>query len=80
MRPNLKLKGHGLLLFSFLLCASVSTLATENQNQSILTIKAAIEIAIANNPTLVQAREKLNQDKAATALVRSALFPYLHHI
>lgn len=57
---------------------SLSAQADGQTNANVITIKDAIDTAINNNPTISQAKEVLNQDKAATSLVRSNLLPVLN--
>lgn len=56
--------------------AADSTRMTPN----IITIRDAIDSALNNNPTILQAREKLNEDRAATSLVRASLFPVVNFV
>ena len=67
------------ILFSiFFNFAPNFALAAEALNVNIITIKDAIDTAIKNNPAIIQAKEKLNQDREATSLIRASLFPTLN--
>ncbi len=82
MRLNLKLNKLKLISFAVVGCLLLSALAnaaseTDGLSLNVITIREAIDTAINNNPTIHQAKEVLNQDKANTSLIRTNLFPVL---
>ncbi len=66
----------GAILFSLIFV--IPALAEDSNSVNIITIREAIDTALKNNPSIIQTREKLNQDKAATALTKSILYPTLN--
>ena len=66
-----------LFLMSQIICNSPAH-ADETSNVHIITIQDAINTAIKNNPKILQAREKINQDLSATSLTKSILYPTLN--
>ncbi len=69
-----------ILSFTLLLTSSfflTSSFAAE-PNGGVITIRAAVNTALSNNPSIQKAKEVLNYDIAETSLIRTSLYPTLN--